>query len=121
MRNERRLVARAAQQAPLHAAEAGLRRRPGHAAPRGLHGEGGRLRLTATEPTSPQAFLVSPLLATSTIAITTAITISILLSPVVHTNTSNSSTINSVENSLPLPPLLTCAFTTFTTALQIFC
>jgi hypothetical protein len=74
-------------------------------------------------PTSPQAFLVSPLLATSTIATTTAITISILLSPVVHTNTSNSSTINinSVESSLPLPPLLTCAFTTFTTALQIFC
>ena len=49
MRNERRLVARAAQQAPLHAAEAGLRRRPGHAAPRGLYGEGGRLRLTATD------------------------------------------------------------------------
>jgi len=75
------------------------------------------------QPTSPQAFLVSPLLATSTIATTTAITISILLSPVVHTNTSNSSTINinSVEDNLPLPPLLTCAFTTFTTALQIFC
>ena len=75
------------------------------------------------QPTSPQAFLflVSPLLATSTIATTTAITISILLSPAVHTNTSNSSTINSVESSPPLPPLLTCAFTTFTTALQIFC